>query len=96
VPSNEKALSQVGQEPEKGRCEGRAFALKFFYVTTRHASQFTALCGQQSDAGDGYGRCEECGRKIPKTRLEAIPYAAQCVRCASEEEGNFRPRILPR
>ena len=43
-----------------------------------------------------YGRCEECGRKIPKTRLEAIPYAAQCVRCASEEEGNFRPRILPR
>ena len=33
-----------------------------------------------------YGRCEECGRKIPKTRLEAIPYAAQCVRCASKQE----------
>ncbi len=43
-----------------------------------------------------YGRCEECGRKIPKTRLEAIPYAAQCVRCASREEGDFQPRILPR
>jgi DnaK suppressor protein len=33
-----------------------------------------------------YGRCEECGRKIPKTRLDAIPYAAQCVRCASKQE----------
>ncbi len=43
-----------------------------------------------------YGRCEECGRKIPKTRLEALPYAAQCVRCASEEEANSRQRILPR
>jgi DnaK suppressor protein len=43
-----------------------------------------------------YGRCEECGRKIPKARLEALPYAAQCVRCASEEEGSFQPRILPR
>ena len=33
-----------------------------------------------------YGRCEECGGKIPKSRLEAIPYAAQCVRCASRGE----------
>ena len=30
-----------------------------------------------------YGRCERCGGRIPKTRLDAIPYAAQCVRCAS-------------
>ncbi len=33
-----------------------------------------------------YGRCEECGGNIPKARLEAIPYAAQCVRCASQQE----------
>jgi len=43
-----------------------------------------------------YGRCETCGRRIPKPRLAALPYAAQCVRCASEEEGDFQPRILPR
>jgi DnaK suppressor protein len=37
--------------------------------------------------GDGsYGQCETCGGKIPKPRLEAIPYAAQCVRCASRQE----------
>ena len=33
-----------------------------------------------------YGRCEECGMKIPESRLNAIPYAAQCVRCASKQE----------
>lgn len=33
-----------------------------------------------------YGRCEECGEQIPKTRLDAIPYAAECVRCASQRE----------
>ena len=33
-----------------------------------------------------FGQCEECGRKIPQSRLEAIPYAAECVRCASQQE----------
>ena len=37
--------------------------------------------------GDGsYGRCEECDAKIPKSRLDAIPYAAQCIQCASRRE----------
>lgn len=48
-----------------------------------------------------YGRCETCGGKIPNARLEAIPYVAQCVRCASEEEdgsvtSRSRQRVLPR
>ena len=34
----------------------------------------------------GYGRCEACGEEIPKSRLDAIPYAAECVQCASEQE----------
>ena len=29
-----------------------------------------------------YGVCEECGSKIPKMRLNAIPYTAYCVKCA--------------
>jgi RNA polymerase-binding transcription factor DksA len=33
-----------------------------------------------------YGRCETCGVKLPEPRLEAIPYAALCVQCASEQE----------
>ena len=33
-----------------------------------------------------YGQCEECGVKIPKTRLNAIPYTTLCVRCAEQQE----------
>jgi len=33
-----------------------------------------------------YGRCEKCGEHIPKPRLEAVPYAAECERCASQGE----------
>ena len=40
---------------------------------------------QRIDNGS-YGRCEACGEPIPKTRLDAIPYAADCVRCASQRE----------
>lgn len=37
--------------------------------------------------GEGtYDRCEECGKKIPEPRLEAIPYTTHCVNCASQFE----------
>jgi DnaK suppressor protein len=36
-----------------------------------------------------YGQCEECGVKIPKARLNAIPYATLCVRCAEHQENGF-------
>jgi RNA polymerase-binding transcription factor DksA len=57
-----------------------------------------SLLGSENDALDqieaaieriddgSYGDCEECGAKIRKARLEAIPYAALCVKCASELE----------
>jgi len=34
-----------------------------------------------------YGTCEECGVKIPKSRLNAIPFTTLCVKCASQQEG---------
>ncbi len=39
----------------------------------------------------GYGRCEKCGEAIPKNRLDAIPYAADCVRCALQQEERNKP-----
>jgi DnaK suppressor protein len=30
-----------------------------------------------------YGFCTECQGKIPKMRLNAIPYTPHCVKCAS-------------
>ena len=37
-----------------------------------------------------YGVCMSCGEKIPKERLEAIPYAFLCVACKSSEERRNR------
>jgi RNA polymerase-binding transcription factor DksA len=33
-----------------------------------------------------YGTCEECDGPISKTRLQAIPYAPFCIRCAQKQE----------
>jgi len=33
-----------------------------------------------------YGQCMRCGEKIPKERLQAIPYATLCIKCKSSEE----------
>lgn len=33
-----------------------------------------------------YGRCKTCGAKISGARLDALPYADQCIRCASQRE----------
>jgi RNA polymerase-binding transcription factor DksA len=33
-----------------------------------------------------YGLCESCGAMIPQVRLNAIPYAIRCVKCASQLE----------
>ena len=33
-----------------------------------------------------YGRCEQCGKAIPRSRLEALPAAAMCMACAQARE----------
>ncbi len=37
-----------------------------------------------------FGLCVECGTRIPKPRLEAIPYTASCVQCASKGEEDHK------
>ena len=33
-----------------------------------------------------FGKCEECGKPIRKTRLKAIPHARLCIKCQRQEE----------
>ena len=33
-----------------------------------------------------YGSCVECGGRITKTRLNAIPYTPHCIKCATKLE----------
>jgi RNA polymerase-binding transcription factor DksA len=37
-------------------------------------------------ASGHYGACETCGHPIESKRLEAVPYARQCLRCAAEPD----------
>lgn len=39
-----------------------------------------------------YGLCDECGGIITKKRLEAIPFAPLCIKCAERLENGGRPR----
>jgi DnaK suppressor protein len=38
-----------------------------------------------------YGQCENCGQKIAKARLEAIPFTRFCVKCA--EKNDLTPQV---
>ncbi len=37
-----------------------------------------------------YGQCMKCGKRIPRERLEAIPYALLCIDCKTAEERRER------
>jgi DnaK suppressor protein len=37
-----------------------------------------------------FGRCENCGQEISRERLEALPYARYCTRCARKFEAEAR------
>lgn len=46
---------------------------------------------QRMDAGE-YGTCADCGEEIDIGRLEAYPYAEECIECARRgEERSLRP-----
>jgi len=39
--------------------------------------------------------CEECGKRVPKARLKAVPHTKYCVKCA-DISGNEEPeREIP-
>jgi RNA polymerase-binding protein DksA len=35
-----------------------------------------------------YGRCENCHREISRERLDALPHARYCIRCARKFQGH--------
>ncbi|MCE9562848.1 MAG: TraR/DksA C4-type zinc finger protein [Planctomycetes bacterium] len=37
------------------------------------------------DAGT-FGKCEKCGHAITRARLDVVPYARHCIRCARSAE----------
>jgi RNA polymerase-binding transcription factor DksA len=51
-----------------------------------HVLNETRAALARIDAGT-YGKCERCGHAIARVRLDALPYARHCVRCARDAEG---------
>ena len=50
-----------------------------------------SLALRRMDAGE-YGLCSSCGLPIDAKRIEAYPYASECIECATiEEEIRARP-----
>jgi DnaK suppressor protein len=43
-------------------------------------------------AAGSYGTCKECGREIPRERLDAMPEAVRCIDCQRHFEGRHRQR----
>jgi DnaK suppressor protein len=60
------------------------FTLSLLESTERTLQQIEAALNRMEDGV--YGACELCEAKIPKFRLNVIPHAALCVKCASRLE----------
>lgn len=62
------------------------FTLNFLSSDGDRLHQIEAALEKIADGT--YGACEECGGRIPKARLEAIPDTPFCVKCASQLESS--------
>lgn len=47
-----------------------------------HAVLAVVLRAQKKQSEGTYGICDNCGSEIARERLEALPWAVLCVRCA--------------
>ena len=70
MPSTEDQLDVGAQEVELG-----------LIANEQHLLTEAVAALDRIDEGT-FGACAECGRRISKARLGAIPYARQCIGCA--------------
>ena len=59
----------------------REFTLRLLATKDRTLDQIEQALERMEDGF--YGVCQEGGSRIPKTRLDAVPYTTSCVKCAS-------------
>jgi len=70
-------LPPTGEVPDSGSVE---LETGLIANEERPSAEVTAALGP-IDAG-AFGPCESCGKRIAKARLDAVPYARRCFRCA--------------
>lgn len=78
-------LSHVPTHPADRDSEGLA---RDIMVETNREQMMDAIDTALARINDGsYGRCEQCGADVPKTRLDVIPFAPRCVSCEEKRQG---------
>ena len=67
--------------------EGTNIAVERFVEVAIHdslqAELDTVRRAEEKLSSDGAGLCDTCGAPIPPERLEALPWAVECVVCAA-------------
>ena len=78
-------LSHLPTHPADRDSEGLA---RDIMIETNREQMIDAIDGALDRIGNGsYGRCERCGRDIPRNRLDVLPFAVRCVNCEERREG---------
>jgi RNA polymerase-binding protein DksA len=90
-----KQLADLGANPDEDSLEGLEFDFGFAdsAQSTAERGKVLALIDRlrtqlrdveralkKIDQGT-YGQCDNCGKEIPRERLEALPYTTLCVDC---------------
>ena len=79
IYSREEPLSQDFSEQA---VETENFdVLEGLYEEGRYELSLIDIALKRMDDGS-YGICEKCGEEISAPRLEAVPYAVRCIKCA--------------
>ena len=68
---------------QAAQMEGDEVTADLEHAAILEAEQIEAAIGR-IDA-DSYGKCETCGNEIDPKRLQALPYATDCIECASKK-----------
>jgi RNA polymerase-binding transcription factor DksA len=95
----EADLRAIGEdrEPElEERAQEERAARVLASLDDRSLREITEIHSALQRIIDGtYGKCLDCGRDIPRARLQAVPSAGSCVECAREVEATRPPTPAP-
>ena len=75
------AADSPAREPTPTSTEGEEEVVHTALLTEEQLLAEARAALARLDGGT-FGRCERCGRAIARARLDAIPYARHCIRCA--------------
>jgi RNA polymerase-binding transcription factor DksA len=79
---------EIATPTYKGEDGGDAFSQELsLELLERDETTLREVMGALDRIGDGtFGRCETCEKGIGKLRLNAVPFARNCIECQRQQE----------